>query len=224
MTVPVLIQRKYGFAWEFHLDRKISNTQFEAISYENEVTTITLPYSLYGDVVWCLITRYPDEGEFQPYPVGLSLPFSQIDTRTIQVEGDHRTTPLYFGNLYEMRYVFSPLYLREALPSGGEAVVTNGRLQLRKWDIVYGPSGYFEVLVTPKLRDTRAYVYNGYILEDGRVTLGEKPMESGIFTIPIYCQSTDATVEIRNSSYWPCRLLAVEWEGYYASRSGRGGA
>ena len=212
-----------GVSWDYHLDRKISNTQFSAVSYADGVTTITLPYNIPDNVEWQLITRPAQAGEIQPYPAGLTLPFSKISDNVIQVEGDHRTTPLYFGNLYTMRYEFSPLYLRELSRNGGEVIVTNGRLQLRKWDIVYAPSGYFKVLVTPKLKASRTYIC-GDILADNLITLGKKSINSGIFSVPIYSQSMDVKVEIVNHTYWPCRLLAVEWEGFYTARAERSGA
>lgn len=206
---------------EYLLDRKISDTKFTSAVYADGVTTVTLPFKISTGVTWQLITRPAGAGETQPYAEGVSIPFTKTGDNTFTILGDYSEVPMYFGSLYTMTYQFSPLYLREQTKTGGEVAITNGRLQLRKWDVVYGLSGYFKATVTPKLRNSFNYVFTGDTLGDGSITLGTKTLNSGIFSFPIYCRNTDVTVVITNDTYWPCRLLAVEWEGFYSARAER---
>ena len=206
---------------ELGLDRKVSSTKFTSITYADGVTTITLPYKLTESLTWKLLARAAGTGETQSLAVGTPITFTKTGDNTITVQGDYTDVPMYFGDLYTSRLVFSQQFLREQNQQGGETAVTDGRLQLRKWSLIYGLSGYFRIIVTPKLRDPYVYEFTGDFLGNGTITLGTKTLSSGIKSFPILCRNTDVTIEIINDTYWPCRLLSVEWEGYYTARAER---
>jgi hypothetical protein len=137
------------------------------------------------------------------------------------VRGDLTASKFYVGELYDMLYEFSTQYLKEQPPGGGLAVVAGPKLQLRTWTVIFDQTSHFELKVTPRGRTTYTYPYNGLELGDSEISIGELPLRTGKFRVPVMTQNIDAKIQIASSSALPCRLQSAEWEGWYHTRAGR---
>ena len=206
------------------LDRRVTNEQM-TLSYNAATnrTAISVPNytAANSDIPNFEVVTWAD-GVSVEKP-GTILPIVAHDNSGSQtifyVRGDHRTTRMYLGRKYLMRYRFSPFFIREEAVGGGLESINSGRLQIRRLDIVTGPSGYFKVLVIPEKRSTYEYIFNGTRI--GTATIGEINLEETKFNVPVRARNTEVAVEVHNDSFLPCQLLNAEWEGFYQRRSRR---
>ena len=129
--------------------------------------------------------------------------------------------PVWIGQRYLQKFRFSKFFIREQTKSGGLSINPSGRLQLRTLALEYAKSGYFNVLVTPRHRDTSTYVFTGRIVGDGSNVLGQVALPSGTFSVPILTRNTDATIEVQSDGYLPWRIMSATWEGFYTTRNRR---
>lgn len=128
------------------------------------------------------------------------------------------------GLPYSMFYEISRPVLRSA--SGkGQSVVGDGRLQIKNGILIYDNSRFFQVLVTPKYRDTYNYTYLYNFVPNylgvGPTNLDYMHMEDGVFKFPVFCKSDEVKISVLNESPYPCALLSLEWEALYSARSKR---
>lgn len=128
------------------------------------------------------------------------------------------------GIPYPFVYELGRPVLRSA--SGkGQSAVADGRLQLKNGIMLYDNSRFFQVLVTPKYRDTYNYTYLYNFVPNylgvGPTNLDYMHMEDGAFKFPVFCKSDDVKVSILNDAPYPCALLSLEWEALYSARSKR---
>ena len=130
----------------------------------------------------------------------------------------------FIGLSYPMIYEISRPVLRSA--SGkGQSVVGDGRLQIKNGIMLYDNSRFFQVLVTPKYRDTYNYTYLYNFVSDylgvGPTNLDYMHMEDGAFKFPVFCKSDEVKISVLNETPYPCSLLSLEWEALYSARSKR---
>jgi hypothetical protein len=130
----------------------------------------------------------------------------------------------FIGLPYPMIYEISRPLLRSA--SGkGQSVVGDGRLQIKNGIILYDNSRFFQVLVTPKYRDTYNYTYLYNFVTNylgvGPTNLDYMHMEDGAFKFPVFCKSDEVKISLLNETPYPCALLSLEWEALYSARSKR---
>lgn len=206
--------------FEYLLDRKVSNADAGvSVAYDAgaDETTWTLPYE--ADAEMQVAVRHYTTPETSTVPSGTKLQ-STYSTNTVTVTGDHSTTPVFIGQKYVKRYRFSTPSLQEAAEGGGKAIVTEGRLQIKFWNIQYDGTGYFTVEVTPEQRDTMTYKYTGKTLGATSV-LGAVNLSDGSFKVPVMSRSDRFMLEVKNDSFLPSRLIAAGWEGRYTLRSKR---
>jgi hypothetical protein len=128
------------------------------------------------------------------------------------------------GLPYPMIYEISRPVLRSA--SGkGQSVVGDGRLQIKNGIMLYDNSRFFQVLVTPKYRNTYNYTYLYNFVPNylgvGPTNLDYMHMEDGAFKFPVFCKSDEVNISVLNETPYPCSLLSLEWEALYSARSKR---
>lgn len=198
-----------GLTYAVGLDRRVHisscNPQYDA---ETNRTTVTLPYVDEPGIV----AANADTGAV--------IPVVEVTMGTVVLKGDQRGANVFLGCRYRKRYVFSPLMLRRAAARGdGATAVTTGRVQIRYMTLVYQNSGYFEVKVTPKFRDTYTYPFTGRVLGSGNNRLNVAAIEDGEFRFPIQSENTNVTVEITSDSHLPFAITSAEWEAFYSTRS-----
>lgn len=203
-----------GCPFEFHLDRKIKETDCTVV-YDPETnrTTFTLPYTHDGNLN--IVTRH---GSGVP---GKMLNIMERTPTTASVFGQWDAAEVFIGIPYEMRYRFSTQVIKEEALGGGQAVVGAGRLQVRFWTVIFAETGYFRAEVTPLYRPTQKYEFTGRVLGSGANVIGEMPLENGQHKFPVMSKNDQVQVDLVNDSFLPCKFLSAEWEALYTIRSKR---
>lgn len=139
---------------------------------------------------------------------------------TANFEGDLSGLSLVCGQLYDMRYKFSEIELREQSPNGGQSQV-QGRLSLRQGILQYVDSSYFQVSVTARNKATKTYTFSTPI--GAMYALGGVSVEDGDFKFPILQVSDRVDIEVHSTSPLPVRLMSAEWETKFSNRASRAG-
>lgn len=213
-----------------HLDQMITAPQAQAVVFNSgnpnidgdDRTMITLPYRL--------SSLDPDNYRVVVAPGGERTEGQLITDFTLSDSGDFTVVtlpgnwvgqPFYMGLPYKFRYRFSTLAVREDAPGGGQNVVGEGRLQLRRMSLLYDKTSYFRVEVTPKNRDTYNYTFSGRVVGSAENRIGDIPVERGKFRFALMGRNDQLTIEIINDTHLPCHFLSGEWEGYFILRSKR---
>lgn len=199
-----------------HLDRK------------QAIPKTSLTYSEgYTKIGWAQIGWYPTDGEYvavvatgQPQKAGIVLPLTwEPLTGNAKVAGDYSDCDLIVGRRYNFRYRFSTIVPKRASRNGGEQADNVARLQLRKMQVNYADTGYFQVNVTPQGRPTYTYTFSGKTLGLESATIGAINLATGKFPFPVMSQNTTVDIEITSDSPLPCAFLSADWEGFYSKRS-----
>jgi len=205
-----------------HLDQMVNESKVESIALIDGKTYITLPYQLSSTDVDSVQLVTAPGGPRAPGVIADIEEIQQVGTRSVLVlNGDWTDQPFYIGTPYVFRYEFSTLAIREDSPGGGQNVVGEGRLQLRRMTILYDKSGFFRVEVTPRNRDTYKYLFTGRVLGDANNVLGEVALGRGRFSFPLIGHNESLTVALVNDTYLPSYFLSAEWEGFFTIRSRR---
>lgn len=207
-------------AYLTHLDHRLRNDfPGVGVSYDagNNETTWTLPYAVSNNMQ--VVTRYSAAGLAE----GMILPVIEQSGNTVKVFGKYDAQAVFIGEQYEMRYRFSQQFLKESARDGrgAQALVGQGRLQMRFWSVIFEATGFFTVEVTPKYRGTSVYKFTGNLLGSGNNIIGVVPLEDGIFNFPVMSRNDQVTVDLVNNTFLPCHFLSAEWEALYTTRSRR---
>lgn len=143
------------------------------------------------------------------------------ENTVITLKGDWTETLFYIGKVYEFRYRFSTLAIKEEALGGGQQTVTSGRLQVRKVGLSYATTGYFRAEVTPFARGTYTNVFSGRVSGSGKNIIGQVAIEDGVFSFPVAAKNDQVTIELVNDTFLPCFFLSAEWEAFYTARARR---
>lgn len=213
-----------------HLDQMITAANVQSVSFDagnpnlegDDVTHIVLPYQL--------TTTNPDDYRVIVAPGGARTEGQVIRNfsishangfTTVTLPGNWVGQPFYMGLPYIFHYEFSTLAVREDAPGGGQNVVGEGRLQLRRMSLLYDKTSYFRVEVTPKNRDTYTYVFSGRVVGSAENKVGDVAVERGKFRFALMGRNDQLAIKIVNDTHLPCHFLSGEWEGYFILRSKR---
>lgn len=123
---------------------------------------------------------------------------------------------VFAGVPYRFRYRFSEIVVKQE-----NEPITIGRLQIRNLSVVYYDTGYFETWVYPQNRDPYMTKFTGRVVGSINNTIGQIPLETGTFKIPVLSKSDQCDIELISDSFLPCAFQSAEWEGYYTLRSRR---
>ena len=206
-----------------HLDKMITEAQATNIAYnaETDKTSFRLPFNYSTAEQALLQVVVAPGGTRNAGVVASGLTFSSYGSFTVvSLPGDWSTQPIYMGLKYTFEYEYSELAIREQA-DGGENVVTEGRLQLRRMSVLYSKTGYFKTEVLGTGKPTYTYTFNGRVLGSSNNVLGDVPIEAGKFKFPLMGHNTSVTIKLLNDSYLPSHFLSSEWEGFYVLRSKR---
>lgn len=214
-----------------HLDRMVTREKALGFGFDagdpalesDDTTVIALPYAIPESEKANFRVVTAPGGTLK---AGLVVPVVQMyedgnNFTTIRVKGDWRTQPFYMGMAYTFRYVMSTLAVREEAAGGGQNVVGEGRLQLRRMSLLYDKTGYFRVEVIPFNRDKYQYVFSGKVVGSAQNVVGGNPVERGRFRFPIMARNDQVLIQLVNDSHLPCHFLSGEWEGFFILRSKR---
>ena len=129
------------------------------------------------------------------------------------------TPVVYAGVPYDFRYQFSQQFVKS-----NDNSINSGRLQLRNFEISYDKTGAFTVEVSPRpfdalYRDVNIREFTGVIV--GTSLLGQKQLETGVFRVPVYCNSKDVRITVNSTSWYPLALQSADWEALQVLRNQR---
>jgi hypothetical protein len=132
---------------------------------------------------------------------------------------DNSTPVVYVGVPYDFRYQFSQQFVKS-----NDNSINSGRLQLRNFEISYDKTGAFTVEVSPRpfdalYRDVNIREFTGVIV--GTSLLGKKQLETGVFRVPVYCNSKDVKITVNSTSWYPLALQSADWEALQVLRNQR---
>lgn len=205
-----------------HLDKLVRNPQFDSLTVMGNTTTVTLPFRLSEEEA-SLIQVVTGPGGQRAAGVVVSGVAHEVfgNNSRLVIPGDFSGQPLFIGLKYVFEYEFSTLAVRETAQGGGQNVVGEGRLQLRRMSIQFDKSGYFRAEVTPVNRDTYVYPFTGRLLGSSQNVLGQVPIERGKFRFALMGKNEELKIKLVNDSYLPSHFLSGEWEGFFILRSKR---
>jgi hypothetical protein len=187
-----------------YIDLKTSVTGTYASS--TDLTTFTSPYGAKTGLIAVDRTN------------GNNYTATNTSGSTYTIVGNH--TALYIGVPYESKYRMSTQFVRENTGRGLVAV-TSGRYQIRNISFNFENSGFFQVEVTPNNRDTSTAIMNGYVIGTATSIVGQPAIATGTLRVPVQCQNTEFTLDIKSSSHLPMYIAGAEVEGYYHNRARR---
>jgi hypothetical protein len=192
-------QTEENLDWLVHLDRKVYLTG----TYEDGHTTFTLEY---GTDLEGLM--------FVDASTGNKLNVVSSDETTVTVMGNHPA--VIAGVVYEMRYEFSPVYMKDK----DNVPLLGSILTLKTWEVQFEDTIDFSIEVTPFKRKTYTNKYT--TKQTGIAALvGDWETKSDSMRVPVLGDSTTTRIELTSSSYFPCFFMSATWEGDYVMRTRR---
>ena len=218
--------------FEFHLDHKLTEADV-TVSYNSSTnkTTFTLPYRLRAKME--VIGRYLASNEtstfvdlnqttntLRPATIIQSTNLTNGSTATIEAEGDYRNAKVIIGEPYDMHYRFSKQRITET-PQQNSAEIISSRLQLHHFYIKFERSGFFQVEVTPELRDTSTHKFSGRFLGAASAAIGQLNLETGTFRVPIMSRADKVNIDVKNKTFLPTLLASAEYEAMFHMKSRR---
>jgi len=218
--------------FEFHLDHKVTEADVTvAYNSSTDKTTFTLPYRLRAKMD--IIGRYLASTEtstfvdingvtqtLKPATVIQSTNLTNGSTATIEANGDYRNAKFIIGEPYDMHYRFSKQRITET-PQQNSAEIISSRLQLHHFYIKFEKSGFFQVEVTPELRDTSTHKFSGRFLGAASSVIGQLNLETGTFRVPIMSRADKVDIDVKNKTFLPTLLASAEYEAMFHMKSRR---
>ena len=143
---------------------------------------------------------------------------SQTSATMLSATGDHSAYPAEIGKEYQFLYEFTEPTIKTEV-QGRLSSLSGGILKIRKFNIDYFKTGYFEFRVTAPGRDAFTHKFTGRILGSALNTIGTIPFETGNFKKLILADAKSLKLEVVSNSYLPLALTGADWEGNYVVRT-----
>ena len=229
-TFGILNKPRPGQTFTSAHDATITYTVVES----DEIDTTTVPHSV-------AITVTPSIAREAPIPDNTVLTFKEREAVYVVETGEvikadqasgilslgtdfsvakGNTTPdIFVGIPYEFEYEFSEQFIKS-----GESSINSGRLQLRNFEISYDRTGFFEVEVSPRPFDDRLRKINNRKFTGkkiGSLFLGQQELQTGVFRVPVYCNSKDVKITVKSDSWLPLAIQSADWEAFQMLRNQR---
>ena len=94
-------------------------------------------------------------------------------------------------------------------------------MQLHHFYIKFEKSGFFQVEVTPELRDTSTHKFSGRFLGAASAAIGQLNLETGTFRVPIMSRADRVDIDVKNKTFLPTLLASAEYEAMFHMKSRR---
>lgn len=205
-----------------HLDKVVRESQFNSLTVLDNATQVVLPFTL-SEAEVPLIQVVTGPGGSRAAGLVLTGVTHEVvgQNSRLTIPGNLQGQPLYIGLKYVFEYEFSTPAVREAAPGGGQNVVGEGRLQMRRMSVLFDKTGYFRAEVTPTGRDTYVYPFTGRLVGSSQNVLGQVSIEDGKFRFALMGRNDELKIKLVNDSFLPSHFLSGEWEGFFILRSKR---
>lgn len=189
-----------------YLDRRVTEASSGvSVAFDGTKTTWTLPYAvaLDGSEGIFSIVRNSDR---------TTLAVTQESTTSVSAVGNYIGVPVHIGLIFRTILQFTVIYRRD--PNRNNAPDTRGRTNLRYLKLGYENATSFTVVVNAGGRLNHSYSFDA---ADPSVP------ESGIFSVPVQCENTQATITVVADDAGAANFSGYEWEGltYQRLRNGR---
>ena len=197
-----------------YLDNRVTSSQVN-ITYneESNQTTITLPFDVDE------LTRVVDARETERYYGNLIEHTEGLLSTQMVLKGDYRNIPLYFGNIYEMKYNLGHVYIRDN-NNQGSTVRTTGVTTILKLLVTYGDSCEFKVLVDTEGREKKYSEFHGRVKGDFDNTFGKINPETGVFKVGVGAKNDKTDIVFINDSHLPCSIQFLDFVLRYWNSNG----
>ena len=215
LKIQMESKRRDPEGYNTHLDRRVSVTLNATVAEPSFV----VPYRLAAGETLSVYTK--DGLEIQNTVQATEGDTTRVSFANNLVGGGltGSSEKLYVGLKYTMKYVFSELLFKAN--AGQLKTQSNGKMRVKNGTLFYEDTGFFEVKVTPYLRDTFTNEFNATVIQG--TTEGSLPLESGSFRFPVFSDPNNTTISIENSTAAPCNLQSAEFESFVHQRSRRYG-
>lgn len=215
LKIQMESKRRDPEGYNTHLDRRVSVTLDTTVAEPSFV----VPYRLSSGETLSVYTK--DGLEIQNTEQVTEGETTRVSFVGNQVGGGlaGSSESLYVGLKYTMKYVFSELLFKAN--AGQLKTQSNGNMRVKNGTLFYEDTGFFEVKVTPYLRDTFTSEFNATVTQS--TTEGSLPLDSGSFRFPVFSDPNNTTISIENSTAAPCNLQSAEFESFVHQRSRRYG-
>ena len=179
-----------------------------------DTTSWTLPYPDDFGSTFRVILGPAWEGREGAQVQGLT----QTTSTTVTATGDYSDHPAFVGKEYQFLYEFTEPTIKTEV-QGRLSSLSGGVLKIRKFNIDYFKTGYFEFRVTAPGRDAFTHKFTGRILGSALNTIGTIPFETGNFKKLILADARGLKLEVVSNSYLPMAITGADWEGNYVVRT-----
>ena len=195
-----------------HLDRLTSIQG--SYNAGTDITTWTLPYPDDFGSTFRLIYSAQWEGKAGGQVQGVTQP----TPTTLIATGDFSTYPVWVGKEYQFLYEFTEPTIKTEV-AGRLSSLSGGILKIRKFNVDYFKTGFFDMRITAPGRDAFSHTFTGRILGSPLNKVGEVPFETGNFKKLILADASGLKIELVSDSYLPCAFTGADWEGNYVVRT-----
>lgn len=194
-----------------HLDILIQGQSLHEASYDevkNETSFSSVLYPYTGNAIFIDSTRKRE------------LPFLRKEGSVFIFRGDIRSSVVDIGEPYPAYYVFSTPYIRgQGGESSGMISTHSGRIQLQRWSLILGPTGFLEAVVRSQDGQRFVYPWTGVVSGMAGYALGRANVhEDSKFTFPVRGNAKEIEVQINNNTWQPSTIISSEWEANYITR------
>ncbi|MAK72036.1 MAG: hypothetical protein CMF19_08340 [Idiomarinaceae bacterium] len=173
-----------------------------------DVTTWTTPYLHNSKAAVILSTDFPTG------KVGERLTVSYPTTTTITANGDFSAGQAVIGLPFEQEVQLSKLFVRER--TNTSRTITSGRLQLRRLQVNFQETGFFQIKVTPSFRDEQTFTFNGRRVGFGDNLVGTVAIaDSGHFAAPLQVDASTSVIKITNDTEKPMTITSIDYRGFF---------
>ena len=173
-----------------------------------DVTTWTTPYLHNSKAAVILSTDFPTG------KVGERLTVTYPTTTTITANGDLSAGQAVIGLPFDQEVQLSKLFVRET--TNTQKTITSGRLQLRRLQVNFQDTGFFEIKVTPSFRDEQKFTFNGRRVGFGDNLVGTVAIaDSGHFAAPLQVDASTSVIKITNDTEKPMTITSIDYRGFF---------
>jgi len=143
---------------------------------------------------------------------------TQTSSTTLMATGDQTAGSVFIGKEYQFLYTFTEPTIKTET-QGRLTSLAGGVLKIRKWNVEYFKSGFFQLRVTAPGREAFTHTFTGRILGSELNKIGSIPLETGSFKKLILADAKKLEISLISNSYLPCAFTGGDWEGSYVVRT-----
>jgi len=198
--------------FKVHLDRLVEVTGEYASS--TDTTTWTLPYPDDNGSTFRVVLGPAWTAREGSLVQGVT----QTSSTTLMATGDQTAGSVFIGKEYQFLYTFTEPTIKTET-QGRLTSLAGGVLKIRKWNVEYFKSGFFQLRVTAPGREAFTHTFTGRILGSELNKIGSIPLETGSFKKLILADAKKLEISLISNSYLPCAFTGGDWEGLYVVRT-----